>query len=130
MQHLLRLISLRYLRAAPGRSFLTLFGIMLGVAAIFAIDIVNGSVKHAFRNTIDSVAGKTALIVRGVSGVEEPWLEVVRAVPGVKTAVPIVEQLARERKTGTQMMVMGVDTLSDSDVRDYEVTKDDVKVEY
>jgi putative ABC transport system permease protein len=125
----LRLISLRYLRAAPGRSFLTLFGIMLGVAAIFAIDIVNGSVKHAFRNTIDSVAGKTALIVRSLGGVEEPLLEVVRGVPGVKTAVPIVEQLARERKSGTQMMVMGVDTLSDSDVRDYEVTKDDVKIE-
>jgi putative ABC transport system permease protein len=75
MRHLLRLISLRYLRGAPDRSFLTLFGIMLGVAAIFAIDIVNGSVKHAFRNTIDSVAGKTALLVRSLGGVEEPGLE-------------------------------------------------------
>lgn len=129
MRHLLRLVSVRYIRAAPGRTFLTLFGIMLGVAAVFAIDIVNGSVRGTFRSTIDSIAGKTALTVRAVSGVEEPVLEVVRAVPGVKTAVPIVEQTARERKSGTQLMVMGVDTLADSDVRDYEVTRDDVKVE-
>jgi putative ABC transport system permease protein len=129
MRHLLRLISLRYLRATPGRTLLTLFGITLGVAAVFAIDIVNGSVKGSFRSTIDSIAGKTALMVRAGSGVEETLLEVVRAVPGVKAAVPIVEQTARERKTGTQMMVMGVDTLVDSNVRDYELSKDDVQVD-
>jgi putative ABC transport system permease protein len=129
MRHLLRLISVRYLRAAPGRTFLTLFGIMLGVAVVFAIDIVNNTVGGSFRSTIDNIAGKTALIVRSPSGVEEPLLETVRAVQGVKTAVPIVEQSARDKKTGTQLMVLGVDTLSDSEVRDYEVTADDVKIE-
>ena len=129
MRHLLRLISVRYMRAAPARTFLTLFGIMLGVAAVFAIDIVNGTVGSSFRNTIDNIAGKTALIVRSPGGIEEPLLDSVRAVPGVKTAVPIVEQTARDTKTGTQLLVLGVDTLTDSDVRDYEVTSDDVKIE-
>lgn len=129
MRHLLRLISLRYLRAAPVRTLLTLFGILLGVSVVFAIDVVNSSVMGSFRDTIDNVAGKTALTVGGSGGVAEEMLEVVRAVPGVAAAVPVIQESAHDERTDTQLVVMGIDTLSDSDVRDYEVTKDDVKIE-
>lgn len=129
MRHLLRLISLRYLRAAPVRTLLTLFGILLGVSVVFAIDVVNSSVMGSFRATIDNVAGKTALTVGGSSGVAEELLEVVRAVPGVAAAVPVIQETAHDERTDTQLTVMGIDTLSDSNVRDYEVTADDVKIE-
>jgi putative ABC transport system permease protein len=129
MRHLLRLISLRYLRAAPVRTLLTLFGILLGVSVVFAIDVVNSSVMGSFRSTIDNVAGKTALTIGGSSGVGEELLEVVRAVPGVVAAVPVIQETAHDERTDTQLTVMGIDTLSDSNVRDYEVTADDVKIE-
>jgi len=129
MRHLLRLISLRYLRAAPVRTVLTLFGILLGVSVVFAIDVVNSSVMGSFRSTIDDVAGKTALTIGGTSGVAEELLEVVRAVPGVAAAVPVIQETAHDERTDTQLTVMGIDTLSDSNVRDYEVTADDVKIE-
>jgi putative ABC transport system permease protein len=129
VRHLLRLISVRYLRAAPGRTGLTLFGIMLGVSVVFAIDVVNSSVMGSFRGTIDGIAGKTALTVGAGVGVDEELLEQVRAVPGVSTAVPVIEESARDRKSRTQLVVLGVDTLGDSNVRDYEVTSDDVKIE-
>jgi putative ABC transport system permease protein len=123
------LISLRYLRAAPVRTLLTLFGILLGVSVVFAIDVVNSSVMGSFRKTIDNVAGKTALTIGGSTGIPEELLEVVRAVPGVAAAVPVIQESARDQRTDTQLVVMGVDTLSDSNVRDYEVTADDVKIE-
>jgi putative ABC transport system permease protein len=126
---LLRLISLRYLRAAPVRTLLTLFGILLGVSVVFAIDVVNSSVMGSFRTTIDNVAGKTALTIGGSSGIAEELLEVVRAVPGVAAAVPVIQETAHDERTDTQLTVMGIDTLSDSKVRDYEVTADDVKIE-
>jgi putative ABC transport system permease protein len=129
MRHLLRLISLRYLRAAPVRTLLTLFGILLGVSVVFAIDVVNSSVMGSFRTTIDNVAGKTSLTVGGTSGVAEELLEVVRAVPGVLAAVPVIQEAAFDERTETQLTVMGIDFLSDSNVRDYEVTKDDIKLE-
>jgi putative ABC transport system permease protein len=128
MRQLIRLISFRYLRAAPGRTLLTLFGIALGVSVVFAIDVVNSSVMGSFRQTIDTVAGKTALTVGDSTGVDEAWLETVRAVSGVSAAVPVIEETARDRKSGTQLVVLGVDTLSDGNVRDYEVTADDVKI--
>jgi putative ABC transport system permease protein len=129
VRHLLRLISLRYLRATPGRTFLTLFGITLGVSVVFAIDVVNSSVMGSFRNTIDNVAGKTALSVGAGTGLDEELLDVVRGVEGVSAAVPVIEESARDIKSGTQLMVLGVDTLADGNVRDYEVTADDVKIE-
>jgi putative ABC transport system permease protein len=129
MRHLLRLVSVRYLRAAPGRTLLTLLGIMLGVSVVFAIDVVNTTVMGSFKSTIDNVAGRTALTIGASTGVAEELLEKVRAVPGVAAAVPVIEESAHDEKTGLQLAVLGIDTLSDSNVRDYEVTADDVKIE-
>src|SRR4051794_30752865 len=110
MKNLIRLISLRYARATPGRTFLTLFGIILGVSVVFAIEVVNSSVKGSFENTIDSVAGKTALVVSAPSGVAEELLEPVRAVEGVGAAEPVIEESAYEETSGTQLAVLAVDT--------------------
>lgn len=129
MRSLLRLISLRYVRANPSRTFLTLFGIMLGVAVVFAIDVVNSSVMSSFRSAMETISGKTALTVSGPTGIPEELLEQVRAVPGVTTAVPVIEENAHDLNHDAQLVVLGVDTLSDSEVRDYEVTADDVKIE-
>ncbi len=128
MRHLIRLISLRYLKTAPARTLLTLVGIMLGVAVIFAIGAVNGSVVAAFRNAIQGISGKTALSVGVGTGVAEGLLEVVRKVDGVEAAVPVIEETALDVKRGLQLAVLGVDTLSDSKVRDYEVTSNDVQI--
>ena len=99
MRHLLRLVALRYLKATPARSFLTLFGILLGVAVIFAIDVVNTSVLASFRGTIDDVAGRTALVVGEDTGVPEETLEKVRAVEGVGAAVPVIQESVRDPKS-------------------------------
>ncbi|MET0388649.1 MAG: FtsX-like permease family protein [Polyangiales bacterium] len=128
MRHLLRLISLRYLLASPGRSLLTLFGILLGVSVVFAIDVVNSSVMASFRGTIDRVAGKTALTVGAGTGIAEELLDTVRAVEGGAAASPLIEQSTRDEKSGRQMMVLGVDTVTDSQVRDYELRDEDLKV--
>jgi putative ABC transport system permease protein len=129
VRHLIRLITLRYLRAAALRTLLTIFGIVLGVAVVVAIEIVNGSVMASFRGTIDKIAGKTALTVGEGTGIAEELLEVVRAVPGVKVAVPVIRETARDVKTGTQLTVFGIDTVSDPEVRDYDVTATDVRIE-
>jgi putative ABC transport system permease protein len=128
LQHLLRLISLRYLRASPARTLLTVLGILLGVSVVFAIDVINNTVTSSFRSTIDKVAGKTALQVGTDTGVDEALLERVRAVPGVAAAVPMIEESVHELKSGTQLMVLGVDTVSDSQVREYEVTANDLQI--
>lgn len=130
MKALLRLVAFRYLKASPVRTLLTLFGITLGVAVIFAIDVVNSSVMASFDRTIDDIAGRTALQVGEEDvGVPEELLERVKAIEGVQAAVPVIVESARDATTGAQLAILGVDTLSDSEVRDYDVTKDDVEIE-
>jgi putative ABC transport system permease protein len=129
LRHLTRLISLRHLRHAKARTVLTLLGVSLGVAVIFAIDTINDSVLASFRGAIERVAGKTALTVGAGEGVAEEVLETVRGVAGIEAAVPVIEESALDVTHGVQLAVLGVDTLSDSKVRDYDVTAQDVKIE-
>ena len=129
MKHLWRLVSLRHLQAARTRTLLTLLGVALGIAVVFAIDLVTGSVMSSFRETIETIAGRAALSVGEGPGVAEALLDVVKAVPGVEAAVPVIEDSARDVKTGTQLAVLGVDTLSDGKLRDYDVTARDVQIE-
>jgi putative ABC transport system permease protein len=129
LRHLIRLVAIRYLKVAPARTLLTVFGILLGVAVIFAIDVVNGSVMASFRGAIGDIAGKTALTVGLGTGVAEELLDTVRNVKGIKAAVPVIEESALDVERGAQLAVLGVDTLSDGKVRDYDVTADDVHIE-
>ena len=78
MLFILRVISLRHLVGSPGRSCLTLFGITLGVAVIFATQTINRSVMSSFRGAVDEVAGKTSLTVGVGTGVDETLLDTVR----------------------------------------------------
>lgn len=129
MRHLLRLVSLRHLSATPGRSIATIIGIALGIAVVFAIDVVNGTVMSSFRSTIESIAGKTTLSIGDGTGVSEELLETIKGVRGVASAVPVIEESVRDMKSQTQLAVLAIDTLGDSQVRDYDVTADDVKIE-
>lgn len=129
MRHLLGLVSLRHMRAARGRALLTLLGIMLGVSVVFAIDVINTSVMQSFRATMDQVAGKTALSVGVGEGVDEALLDTVRAVQGVASAAPLIQHATRDPKTNTRLMVLGIDTAADGEVRDYEVNTGDMHVD-
>jgi putative ABC transport system permease protein len=129
VNELLRLVSVRHMRSQKTRTLLTLIGIALGIAVVFAINIVNDSVLSSFTETIDTIAGKTALSVGEGNGVAEEVLEQVQKVEGVEAAVPVIEESARDVKTGTQFAVLGIDTLSDSKVRDYDVTARDVQID-
>jgi putative ABC transport system permease protein len=123
------LVSLRHLTATPGRSIATIIGIALGIAVVFAIDVVNGTVMASFRGTIESIAGKTTLSVGDDTGVPEELLETIKAAQGVASAVPVIEESVRDMKSQTQLAVLAIDTLGDSEVREYDVTADDVKIE-
>jgi putative ABC transport system permease protein len=106
-----------------------MFGIMLGVAVVFAISVVNRSVMTSFRRSIDDVTGKAGLAVGTGTGVAEELLATVQAVPGVATAVPMIEDSLRDEKHQTVLAVIGIDTMMDGAVRQYDKFASDVKIE-
>jgi putative ABC transport system permease protein len=121
----LRRYTTRSLLQRPGRTILTLLSIVIGVSAAVWIDISAATTKATYRQMFAAVTGKTTLELRAAGGAafDENLLDAVRAVPGVKTAAPVVESL-RTLQVGekqVRLQVMGIDPASDSGVRDYEV---------
>src|SRR5437899_7113555 len=89
MLGLLRTVSARDYRAAPGRLALMLGGIASGVALIAALGIINESVIANFRAMLERAAGKAALQVTlgtGEVGFDESLVDVAATDPTVERA--------------------------------------------
>jgi len=124
LTNLLRRVSFKHIKHQKIRTIMALFGIALGVASMTSIDIVNSSVIRSLEDSINRITGRAVLQITGAeSGFPEAMLERVQNVPGVEYAVPVIETnanlaLGSERS----FVVLGVDVLQDSNIRDYSVT--------
>jgi putative ABC transport system permease protein len=107
---------------------LTASGIVLGVAVLVAIQAANTTVVRSFSQTVDRIAGPTQLQVFGAStgGVREDVLESVRQGSIVQAAAPLIEEFAAlDRHGKDSLLILGVDILGDSDLREYDVENND-----
>ena len=128
--NLLRHISLKRIWLQKVHTLMTVAGICLGVAAIVSIGIVNKSVMRSFEDSINRVTGRAALQVTGAaSGFPEDLVERVQKVPGVEYAVPVIDTqgilVGAKQKT---LMILGVDVLQDSNIRDYKLSDDNADI--
>jgi putative ABC transport system permease protein len=126
LYNVFRHIGLSHLKARPSRAVLTTLGVAFGISLYVAISIINHSTRNSMRDSIDAVAGKSKLsISAGVAGFPEEKLETIRVIPGVRSAVPMIEaraffEGATESADGLQ--IMGVDLLQEASVRTYKAT--------
>jgi len=89
---LLRLVSARYVARSRGRTLLTLFGIALGVAALVAIDVVNGSSNATIDELVAAYAGRATLSVRAASGtLSGDALSEIGRIEGVRAAAGSIQ---------------------------------------
>ncbi|MFZ4985987.1 MAG: hypothetical protein ACOYLF_11040, partial [Blastocatellia bacterium] len=72
------------------RTVLTILGISLGVAVLFAVRTANLTLLSSLTVTVEKLAGKATLQVVGDEGgfPEEVW-ETVKDTPGVRVAQPV-----------------------------------------
>ena len=128
--NLLKHISIRRIRLQKVHTLMTVAGISLGVAAIVSIGIVNKSVMRSFEDSINRVTGRAALQVTGAaSGFPEGLLDRVQKVPGVEYAVPVIDTqgilVGAKEQT---LMVLGVDVLQDSNIREYKLSDENADI--
>src|SRR5260221_1669500 len=85
--------SAREMRRRPGRTLLTLLGIIFGVAAVVAIMTTTGATHRAYRDMFESVAGRAALevVAEGLGPFEPSVAERLRGVPGIQAVVPVIQ---------------------------------------
>ncbi len=136
-----RLLSLRSLRARPVRMFLSMFGIVLGVAAILAIGISNQTAMLSVSNLFKETSGKANLIVTASEEVSEGFSEKIlprlETYQGILTAAPSINiqtLLAAEAPPSTLgltffgensggLTVFGIDPTLDQEAREYTVVE-------
>jgi putative ABC transport system permease protein len=118
-------ITAREMQRRPGRTLLTLLGIVLGVAAVVAISGTSAATHSAYREMFAAVAGRASLevVAEGLGGFDEALVPQLRTVPGVKAAVPVVQTPAAllGPSGGASVLVLGLDPADGAAAADYEV---------
>jgi putative ABC transport system permease protein len=127
---LLRLISWPYFRKHLLRTALTTAGIVLGVAVFVGMQAANQSVLAAFTQTVDRIAGKTALqVTAGDAGFNEDVLEKVQGASTVLVAVPVIEAVVDSKIAGQgNLLVLGIDMTGDRSLREYDLESGEAAV--
>ena len=119
---MLRTYSVKELRRRPGRTVLTLLGIVIGVAAIVSISITIESTRFGFRDMFDAITGRASLevIAPGYGGFEDTVSGDLENVRGVAATVPVIQMhLGLMGPAGVvPMLAMGVDPVRDEATRD------------
>lgn len=115
-------------RKSHTRGKLAVVGMAVGVGLFVAAIAINESIRLALLYDATASAGSAELTVLGdETGFPESKVEEVRRVPGVRAAVPLV--IARVRLAGRPVVLLGVDRLRESAVRDHRAIDHDDRVE-
>ncbi len=117
--------SLGEAKRRPGRTLLTLGGVVIGVAAMLSISMTVESTRRVYGELFSTLAGRADLEITpdGMGGIDVGEIERVRTVPGILTAVPVIQTTAgliTGRQTAA-ITVLGIDPTTDVGVRDYEI---------
>lgn len=128
MKGLFTQFSLRFAQQRPGRTLGAVFGVALGVVMIVATQMASDAALSSFTKLKEVAAGKTALqVLPGAgSGFAEEVLDDVADAEGVAGAYPLVTGQSRVVRDGADvdaLLVLGVDTTSDREVRDYDLVE-------
>jgi putative ABC transport system permease protein len=108
----LRYLNLRHFRRRRLRTALTAAGIAAGVALVFSISVINGTLLASARESIRDLAGDAEIEVASAdaTGLSEAAIADVRSVEGVEDAIPVLR--VSTEVTGTdgnvRLLVIGV----------------------
>ncbi len=116
----------------PFRALLSIAGVALGVLASVAIGTANMQVLRSFEQAVTTVAGSATLEITGYDlGVDESSITAIRAVEGVVSAAPVIEEavvVAQGEPRGQVLQILGLDLLADVGTRGFQISQADAGV--
>lgn len=109
----------------PFRALLSIAGVALGVLASVAIGTANMQVLRSFEQAVTTVAGPATLEIAGHElGIDESVMTAVRAVEGVVSAAPVIEEavvVAQGKSPGQTLEILGLDLLAEARTRGFQI---------
>ncbi len=120
-----RLIA-KELKQRPGRGLLTLLSIVIGVAAVVAVDLTARTTHRSYEDMYERLAGRAAfeVVAPGDKRFDQSIVNPLEQISGVKAAVPSLHGRTHIYlpKGRIRLDVLGIDPSCDCQVRDYELT--------
>jgi len=111
-------LAIRQLHSQPLRAVLTAFGVVLGVAIVFSILLLIGTIRHTMDDVVDSAFGKADVVISPKTGLlPDSAVADARATEGVRDAGgmvgAVVTRLDRQgrpiKDNSGQIMLAGYD---------------------
>src|SRR5206468_9058927 len=102
-------LILRPLGREPMRTSLTVMAVALGVAVVVAIDLAGDAAAGSFRSSLESLAGKSDLIITATGGVDEELLGKLVQLPYPLAFRPRIESFASLGSRGPTLPFFGID---------------------
>ena len=116
----------------PFRTLLSITGVALGVLASVAIGTANVHVLRSFEQAVTTVAGPATLEIAGHDlGVDESVITAVRAIDGVVSAAPVIEDavaVVQGEQRGQALQILGLDLLAEVGTRGFQISQADAVV--
>ncbi len=107
-------LILRPLRREPLRTSLTVMAVALGVAVVVAIDLAGDAAAGSFRSSLESLAGKSDLLITSTGGVDENLLGKLVQLPYPLAFTPRIESFAFVGGKGEAIPFFGLDLIGQS----------------
>ncbi len=98
--------------AEPIRSVLMLLAIALGVAVVVAVDLAGQSAAGSFHSSVESLSGKSDLVITATGGVDERLLGKLVQLPYAFEFDPRIESFASINGKGESIPFIGVDLIA------------------
>ncbi len=108
----LRLI-LRPLAREPIRAALTVFAVALGVGVVIAIDLAGQAAAGSFHSSLESLTGKSDLVITGTGGLDEKLLGRLVQLPYALDFAPRIEDFASVSGKGEALPFIGLDLIGE-----------------
>lgn len=113
-------LLLRPLRREPLRTTLTMFAVALGVAVVIAIDLAGQAAAGSFHSSLESLAGKSDLLVTATGGIDQSLLGRLVQLPYAFDFAPRIEDFASINGKGEALPFIGVDLIGHRGEQEFE----------
>ena len=104
-------LILRPMKREPVRTALTVLAVALGVAVVIAIDLAGQAAAGSFHSSIESLTGKTDLLLTSPGGIDEKLLGHLVQLPYPLDFAPRIEDFASVNGKGEAIPFIGVDLI-------------------
>src|SRR5579875_2516361 len=104
-------LILRPLVREPLRLALTVFAVALGVGLVVAIDLAAQAAAGSFHSSLESLSGKSDLLITATGGVDEAWLGRLVQLPYAIDFAPRIEDFASINGKGEALPFLGLDLI-------------------